>query len=230
MPAVRLEVSAAVALLSFALVLASLAVLLHGLLQAADDLTTPRLLLLGFAAAALSVPAALAARPEALSSSPGLPTLGALFAADLLRVAAAVSVGVSLSRHVSSSGVAILIAGVATAADLFSVFAGPTKAIVESGSSALDFLLLVFPVLGTAYGFGLGVSDFIFVALFAAIARYLALRPTLTLAATVAAALLALAASILLQRPLPALPFVSLAFVLVNGDLLLASLRKHPRA
>jgi hypothetical protein len=228
MPALRTEISSASAVLSFALVLAPLGVLIYGLLLAVDGLPTPRLLLLGAASALLSVPAALVASPEALTGSPDPLVLAALSSADLLRVFAAASVGVSLSRHVSSAGVALLIAGVATAADLFSVFAGPTKALVEAGSPALNFLLLVFPVLGAAYGFGLGVSDFIFLALFAALARHLVLRPTLTMAATIAATLLALTAGLLFERPLPALPFISVAFLIANGDLLLAALRKRP--
>jgi hypothetical protein len=36
-------------------------------------------------------------------------------------------------------------------------------------------------------------------------------------------------AGLLLERPLPALPFVTGAFVLVNADLILASLTKGPR-
>jgi hypothetical protein len=37
-------------------------------------------------------------------------------------------------------------------------------------------------------------------------------------------------AGLLLARPLPALPFVAGAFVLVNADLILASLTKRPRS
>jgi len=37
-------------------------------------------------------------------------------------------------------------------------------------------------------------------------------------------------AGLLLERPLPALPFVAGAFVLVNADLILASLTKRPRS
>jgi hypothetical protein len=70
----------------------------------------------------------------------------------------------------------MLIVAVATASDLFSVLAGPTRTLVEEDSPALDLLLLVFPIFGSALGFGLGVSDFIFLALFAAASRFLNLR------------------------------------------------------
>jgi hypothetical protein len=83
-----------------------------------------------------------------------------------------------LARHVNSIGVAFLVAAVATAADdLFSVLAGPTKAHVEEGSPALDFLLVIFPTFGQPLGFALGVANFFFLVLFAAVARYLSLRP-----------------------------------------------------
>jgi hypothetical protein len=40
------------------------------------------------------------------------------------------------------------------------------------------------------------------------------------------AAFLAVTAGLLLQRPLPALPFIAIAFVLVNADLIVVSLAK----
>jgi hypothetical protein len=86
-----------------------------------------------------------------------------------------------LARHVNSIGVAFLVAAVATAADdLFSVLAGPTKARVEEGSPALDFLLVIFPPFGQPLGFALGVANFFFLVLFAAVARYLSLTASCT--------------------------------------------------
>ena len=41
------------------------------------------------------------------------------------------------------------------------------------------------------------------------------------------AACLAVTAGLLLQRPLPALPFIAVAFVLVNADLIVTSLVKR---
>jgi hypothetical protein len=41
------------------------------------------------------------------------------------------------------------------------------------------------------------------------------------------AAFLAVTAGLLLQRPLPALPFIAIAFVLVNADLIVVSLAKR---
>lgn len=214
---------------AYALILIPLTLVLYGLPTLVGDLATPRLLALGAAVAVVGVLATLPGRPETLAEGPRLLPLVALFVANLLRVATAAIVGLALARYVSSPGVALLIAGVATASDLFSVFAGPTKALVQGDSPALDFLLLVFPTFGQPLGFGLGVSDFIFLALFAAMARLLDLRPKLTLASGCAATVLAMTAGLLLERPLPALPFISLSFVLANADLLYRALARPDR-
>ena len=220
-----LEFSRVAWISAYAFALIPVAVLLHGSLLAARSYATSRLLALGAAAAAFGVLFALLARPENLENG-SLSSL-ALALTNLFRILAAASVGISLARYVGSAGVALLIAIVATASDLFSVFAGPTRTLVEEDSPALDLLLLVFPTFGSPLGFGLGVSDFIFLALFAAASRFLNLRYLATLLCICFATFLALTAGLLLERPLPALPFIAIAFVLVNADLILATLTRR---
>jgi hypothetical protein len=113
---------------------------------------------------------------------------------------------------------------VAVVSDLLSIFAGPTRTLVEEDSPVLDVLVLVFPTFGSVLGFGLGMSDFVFLALFAAASRFLNLRYVATLICLCSAAFLAVTAGLLLGRPLPTLPFVASAFLLPNADLVLASL------
>jgi hypothetical protein len=214
---------------AYALVLTPVVPLLHGFLLAARGYATSRLLALGAAAATFGVLFALLARPENLENGSGVLLSFALSLANLLRILAAASVGISLARYVSSTGVVLLVVAVATVSDLFSVFAGPTKALVEEDAPVLDLLLLVFPTFGSTLGFGLGVSDFVFLALFAAASRFLNLRYPATLLCVCSATFLAVTAGLLLERPLPALPFIAIAFVLVNVDLILASLtRRRP--
>ncbi len=210
---------------AYALVLVPVALLLDGSFLSARGYATPRLLILGAAAGASGVLFALIARPENLEN--GSWALLSLALANLLRIAAAACVGISLARYVSSVGVVLLIVAVATVSDLFSVFAGPTKALVEEDSPVLDLLLLVFPTFGSPLGFGLGVSDFIFLALFAAASRFLNLRYLATLLGLCLATFFAVTAGLLLERPLPALPFIAIAFVLVNLDLILRSLTRR---
>jgi hypothetical protein len=212
---------------AYALVLIPVVPLLHGFFLAARGYATSGLLVLGAAAATFGVLFALLASAESVANGSGVLLSFALALANLFRILAAASVGISLARYVGAVGVILLIVAVAAVSDLFSVFAGPTRTLVEEDSPVLDLLLLVFPTFGFAFGFGLGVSDFIFLALFAAASRLLNLRYLATLLCICSATFLALTAGLLLGRPLPALPFVAMAFVLVNGDLILASLTRR---
>ncbi|HJQ30308.1 MAG TPA: hypothetical protein VJ827_13295 [Rubrobacter sp.] len=213
---------------AYALVLLPTSLLLHGLFLAVRSLATPRLLALGAVSGAVGFSTALIARPEDLETVSGVVVLLSLAVADLSRILAAACVGISLARYVNSVGAVMIIVVAAIASDLFSVFAGPTKVLVQEDSPVLDLLLLVFPTFGSALGFGLGVSDFIFMALFAAASRFLKLRYVWTLVGVCFAAFVAVSAGLLLERPLPAIPFIALAFVLANADVIVAHLAKTP--
>ena len=211
------NVSVAEQILSYVLAIIPSGMLVYGLLALLDTrLSTPRLLLMGAAAGIGGALAAyLGGRPENLGVPAALP-LALLFLADALRVAAAVSLALALARGVTSTGAALLVAVVASASDLFSVFAGPTKALVREHARILDFLLLIFPTFGYPLGFALGLADFVFLALFVALAAHLALNPLAILIACCASILLAMLAELLLGTALPALPAIALAFLAAN--------------
>ncbi len=211
---------------SYALALIPVALFIHGFPTLTSELPTPRLLTFGAVCAVLGFLAALASRPEVFDDGPRLLPLAVLYLANVLRLCAAASLGLSLARFVTSPGVALLIATVAAAADLFSILAGPTKILLREDSPALDLLVLIFPSFGTPLGFGLGLSDFIFLALFIYMSLLLALRYRLTLLCCSSATLLATITALALERPLPALPFISLCFVLVNAQNIYAAMRK----
>jgi hypothetical protein len=214
------EPSAVARIWAYALVLACVAPLIHGLFLAASGHATASLLALGAVTATLGIVFVLLSSVENLENSPGL----LLSLANLSRIIAAACLGISLARYVNSAGVVVLIVAVAVGSDLLSVFAGPTRTLVEEDSPVLDLLLLIFPTFGSVLGFGLGVSDFVFLALFAAASRFLNLRYVATLLCLCFATFLAVTAGLLLERPLPALPFVACAFLLANADLILASI------
>ena len=211
------DVSLTEQVLSYALAIVPSGVLVYGLLALLDaHLPTSRLLLAGaVAGVGGGLAAFLGGRPEDLTAPAVLP-LVLLLLADALRVAAAVSLALALARQVTSPGAALLVAVVASASDLFSVFAGPTKALVREDAPVLDFLLLIFPTFGYPLGFALGVADFVFLALFVALAGYLALKPFTTLVLGCAAILLAMLAGLRLGTALPALPFIALSFLAAN--------------
>jgi hypothetical protein len=212
---------------AYALVLVPIPLLLHGFFVTAGGYPTSLLLALGAVSAALGLYSAFLASPEDLENGSGVLVLLALCVANLSRILAAACLGIALSRYITSVGVVLIIVFAAVASDLFSVFAGPTRVLVQEDSPVLDGLLLVFPTFGSALGFGLGLSDFIFLALFAAASRFLDLRYAASLIGICFAAFLAVTAGLLLERPLPALPFIAVAFVLVNADLIVASLAKR---
>jgi hypothetical protein len=212
---------------AYALVLVPISLLLHGFFVTAGSYATSRLLALGAVSAGLGLSSAFLASPEDLENGSGVLVLLALCVANLSRILAAACLGIALSRYITSVGVVLIIVFAAVASDLFSVFAGPTRVLVQEDSPVLDGLLLVFPTFGSALGFGLGLSDFIFLALFAAASRFLDLRYAASLIGICFAAFLAVTAGLLLERPLPALPFIAVAFVLVNADLIVASLAKR---
>jgi hypothetical protein len=214
-------------IVAYATVLVPISLLLHGLFVAAGGYETSRLLALGAVSAALGLSSAFLASPEDLESGSGVLVLLALCVANLSRILAAACLGIALARYITSVGVVLIVVFAAIASDLFSVFAGPTRVLVQEDSPILDGLLLIFPTFGSALGFGLGVSDFIFLALFAAASRFLNLRYATTLLGLCFAAFLAITAGLLLQRPLPALPFIAIAFVLVNADLIVSSVTKR---
>jgi hypothetical protein len=123
----------------------------------------------------------------------------------------------------------VLIALLVPLVDAVSVWRGPTHHIVTEEPRVFTALSYTVPVPGDF--FGLGLPDVLFFALFLAAAA----RWSLRVAATWALMLLSLGATIALAvwtdpfgiGGLPALPGLSLAFLLANADLLWRRLRSR---
>lgn len=129
--------------LTFVLILLPVSLLIYGILVIGADSAVWKLLFWGMAAGALGAAAAyLGGRPEELAGSTTTLPLMLLFLADALRIAAATYAGLVLARPFASSGMALLAAGLVAAVDLFSVFAGPTRTLVENEFPSLDYFLL----------------------------------------------------------------------------------------
>jgi hypothetical protein len=120
----------------------------------------------------------------------------------------------------------LLVALLIIPVDIYSVFQGPTKVIVEEQPQIFDVLSIAFPVPGEHNSAQLGLPDVLFFALFLGAAVRFGLRPGLTwvLMALSFGGTLALAVAFEIGG-LPALPLLSAAFVLANGDLLWRKLR-----
>jgi hypothetical protein len=129
----------------------------------------------------------------------------------------------------------VLVAAIIPLVDAYSVARGPTKAIVEHHEQVFTNLSFAFPIPGEQSAANLGLPDLMFFALFLAASARFALRPGWTWLTMVASfgGTIALAVSGALERifslgGLPALPLLSLGFLIVNADLLWRQLRPRP--
>jgi hypothetical protein len=195
------------------------------------------LALVSFPLAALVIAALMpfaAARPNALlvAAATGAALAGVLIAvglagtpATLAKLVAAACAGFALAvllrTPLELAAIAVLVAAV----DALSVAAGPTHVIVEHHADVLDTFTLAFHPIGTAGTAQIGVSDFVFFALFAAAAGRMGLRRRATWAAMTASFGATAAISYATDATLPALPLLSAGLLLPNADLLWARRR-----
>ncbi len=191
---------AAVAVVSFPLATLVVAAL------APAPTPVPRLIAAAVAAAALTA-ALIAAGLE------GTP-------ATLAKLVASACLGIALAGLLQTPAEIVAIAVLIAAVDAYSVAAGPTHAIVLHHQEVLGAFTLAFHPPGTYAVAQIGVSDFVFFALFAAAAVRMSLRVGATWVATTASLGATMALSYAFDTALPALPLLSLAFLGANADLL----------
>jgi hypothetical protein len=122
----------------------------------------------------------------------------------------------------------LLVAVLIIPVDIVSVFRGPTKVIVEEQPEVFSALSIAFPTPGDGNSAQLGLPDVLFFTLFLGAAARFGLR----IAPTWVAMVLSFGATLALaiwqeEAGLPALPLLSLAFALVNADLLWRDLRSR---
>ena len=122
----------------------------------------------------------------------------------------------------------ILVALLIVPVDIFSVARGPTKVIVEEQPQVFDALSIAFPVPGEHTSAQLGLPDVLFFSLFLGAADRFGLRVGWTWLAMVASFGLTLTLAVAFDvGGLPALPLLSLAFVIANADRLWRASRKR---
>jgi hypothetical protein len=124
----------------------------------------------------------------------------------------------------------VLVAAVIPWVDIASVYQGPTKVVVEERPGVFERIAVSFVVPGEDGAARLGPPDVIFFALFLAAARRFGLRVGATWIGMTAALSITLIATYTYDlHGLPALPAISLGFLLPNADLLWRSLRAEGR-
>jgi hypothetical protein len=111
--------------------------------------------------------------------------------------------------------------------DSFSVFRGPTGHVLEERPSIFETIAFGFPVPGESEPARIGPPDILFFGLFLAAAARWNLRVGWTWVCMAASFGLTLALAVRLDRSgLPALPLLSLGFLIPNADLLWRDLRE----
>lgn len=121
----------------------------------------------------------------------------------------------------------VLVAAVIPWVDVASVYRGPTKVVVEEQPGVFERIAVSFSVPGEDAAARLGPPDVIFFALFLGAAARFGLRVDATwLGMTAALSLTLFATYVLDLNGLPALPALSLGFLVPNADLVWRALRR----
>jgi hypothetical protein len=137
-------------------------------------------------------------------------------AAGLGKMLAAGALGMLFIGMLERAWHVAVVALLVIAVDTYSVFAGPTKQLLESGGDVVSTFTVPFTAPGVYGAAGIGVTDFLFLGLFCSAALHWRLRPGLTIALCGLSFSASIAVAQLADRAVPALPLLSLAFVLPN--------------
>jgi hypothetical protein len=122
----------------------------------------------------------------------------------------------------------VLVAALIPWADIFSVYRGPTREVVEERPGLFERIAVEFSTPGEHSAARIGPPDVFFFALFLAAAARFGLRAAATwLGMTLGLAVTLLATYVFDVGGLPALPGIALGFVLPNLDLLWRALRER---
>jgi hypothetical protein len=150
--------------------------------------------------------------------------------ANFLKLAAMTALGFAFLQLFESVSWVVLVASIIPLVDAYSVWRGPTQHIVKHQRHLFTTLSISFPVPGEHGAANLGLPDLLFFALFLAASARFGLRVGWTWICLVLSfgATMALAVGFDVAG-LPALPLLSLAFLLPNADLLWRALRTRPR-
>ena len=149
-------------------------------------------------------------------------------AANFAKLAAAAAIGWWFLTFFEAATWVVLVALLIVPVDLVSVARGPTKEITENQPQVFDALSIFLRIPGEEASAQLGLPDVLFFALFLGATVRFRLRPAWSwLAMTLSfGGTLALAVG-LDQGGVAALPLLSAAFVVANGDRLWRSVRRR---
>lgn len=171
----------------------------------AGDAVAPLLLVLGGSAL-------LVAAMDAAGAGPGASTFEALAAGAL---------GALLGRIFAVPALALAIPLFVAAVDTWSVISGPSSRLLDGEPRGAAELTFDLPSWGGSLGDAatrLGLTDAVFLAMFAVWSVRLGLRPRATAAGMVAGLLVTVLVSVTTDRAIPALPLLAVGYWLPNLD------------
>jgi hypothetical protein len=157
----------------------------------------------------------------------GMDAAGAKASATTFEALAAASLGTVLGRALAAPAVALAIPVFVALVDAWSVASGPSSRLLHGDPRGTDALTFDLPAWGDAHGAGsrLGLTDAIFLAMFAVWAKRFGLRRRATAIGMVGGLVATAAISVATGRALPALPLMAVGYWLPNVDRLAAMFR-----
>jgi hypothetical protein len=159
-----------------------------------------------------------------------LQAAGAVGPANFAKLAAMSAVAWLFLRFFEEVSWVVLVALLVPWVDAYSVWRGPTHHIVTHQRRVFEVLSFAFPVPGQSSTANLGLPDLLFFSLFLGAAARFHLRVFWTWLGLTASIGTTMALTTQTAGGLPALPLLSLGFLLPNVDLLWRALRKPRRA
>jgi hypothetical protein len=155
-----------------------------------------------------------------------LQATGASPVANFAKLGAMTFAGWCFLRFFEELSWVVLVAAIVPFVDSYSVWRGPTNTIVTKHVEVFDALSFTFPVPGVEGGAKLGLPDLLFFALFLGAAARWRLRPGWTWLCLVASIGGTISLATWLEVDgLPALPLLSVGFLVPNADLLWRAVR-----
>jgi len=148
--------------------------------------------------------------------------------ANVVEAMLAAALGLLFARALSTPLIAIAVPLFVAAIDIWSVASGPSKELFEAPGDRVDALSFDIPSWGDGESIGrLGLSDAVFLAMFAAWAYRYNFRRTATIAGLVLGLIGSLVLGVLLDTTIPALPLIAAGYLLPNLDRIGAVLRQE---
>lgn len=161
----------------------------------------------------------------------GLNAGGVGAGANVAEALLAASAGLLLARVLGTPAVAVAVPLFVAAIDLWSVLDGPATQLLAEPGDRVDALAFDLPAWGASGTAGsLGVSDAVFLAMFAAWAWRFGFRRRATAIGMAAGLLAALVLGVVLDAAVPALPLIALGYLAPNVGRLPALLRSEAAA